>query len=165
MGDPKHYFRTKGENAESFVNELAIKTFLTDWCYTNPSLPDRKELCDLLVVFDNVAVIWQIKDLKLDKSGHYKDAEVEKNLRQLSGARRQLFDLKTKIELNNPRRSKKLFDPSQINEIYLLSVLLGEGGSVPNVVEKGIGMSYPIEKQNKRGRICRWRKDTTRDRN
>jgi hypothetical protein len=23
------------------------------------------------------------------------------------------------------------------------------GGSVPNVVEKGIGMSYPIEKQNK----------------
>ena len=38
-------------------------------------------------------------------------------------------------------------------------------GSVPKVVEKGIGMSYPIGKQNKRGRICRWRKDTTRDRN
>jgi len=39
-------------------------------------------------------------------------------------------------------------------------------GSVPNVVEKGIGMSYPIGKQNKqKGRTRRWRKDITRDRN
>jgi len=127
MNNSKHYFRTKGENAESFVNKLAIKTFLTDWCYPNPSLPKRKELCDLLVVFDNVAIIWQIKDLKLDESGHYKDAEVERNLRQLAGARRQLFDLKTTIKLNNPRRSNELFDSSQITEIYLISVLLGQG--------------------------------------
>ncbi len=123
----KHYFSTKGENAESFVNELAIKTFLTDWCYLNPSLPNGKELCDLLVIFDNVAIIWQIKDLKLDKNGHYKDAEVNKNLRQLAGARRQLFDLKTTIKLNNPRRSNELLNSSQITEIYLISILLGEG--------------------------------------
>lgn len=127
MDDPKHYFKTKGENAESFVDKLAIKTFLTDWCYPNPSLPRGKELCDLLVVFDNVAIIWQIKDLKLDKSGHYKDEEVKKNLRQLSGARRQLFDLKVPITLSNPRRLKELFDSSQINETYLISALLGEG--------------------------------------
>ncbi len=39
-------------------------------------------------------------------------------------------------------------------------------GSVPKVVEKGIGMSYPIGKpNNQKGRTCRWRKDTTRDRN
>jgi len=39
-------------------------------------------------------------------------------------------------------------------------------GSVPNVVEKGIGISYPIGKPTKRkGRIYRWKKDTTRDRN
>ena len=41
-----------------------------------------------------------------------------------------------------------------------------ELGSVPNVVEKGISISYPIGKPtNKKGRIYRWRKDTTRDRN
>ena len=39
-------------------------------------------------------------------------------------------------------------------------------GSIPKVVEKGIGISYPIVKPiNKKGRIYRWRKDTTRDRN
>jgi len=42
-------------------------------------------------------------------------------------ARRQLFDLKTPIELENPFRGKEKFDPSIIKEIYLMSVLLGEG--------------------------------------
>jgi len=47
-----HYFDLKGKNAEQFVHELAVKTFLTDWCFPNPILPNGKELCDLLVVFD-----------------------------------------------------------------------------------------------------------------
>src|SRR4030043_2335371 len=106
---PKQHFTIKGKNAEGFVHELALKTFLTDWCYLNPVLPDGKELCDLLVVFDNVAIIWQIKNLKLDANGRYKKAEVERNLRQLAGARRQLFDLKTPIELENPRRPREKF--------------------------------------------------------
>ena len=44
--------------AESILHELAKKTFLTDWCYPNPLLPDGKELCDLLVVFGDTAIIW-----------------------------------------------------------------------------------------------------------
>jgi len=127
MDYSKHHFNIKGKDAEGFVHELALKTFLTDWCYLNPALPDGKELCDLLVVFDNVAIIWQIKDLRLDANGRYKRAEVERNLRQLAGARRQLFDLETPIDLENPRRTKEKFDPSAINQVYLISVLLGEG--------------------------------------
>ena len=123
---PGNYFEMKGKNAETIVHDLALKTFLTDWCYLNPKLPDGKELCDLLVVFDDITIIWQIKDLKLDENGRYKQAEVEKNLRQLSGARRQLFDLKAPIELENPRRGKEQFDPSKIKEVFLISVLLGE---------------------------------------
>jgi hypothetical protein len=89
--ESKHYFREKGARAEGVIHNLATKTFLTDWCYPNPKKPDGKELCDLLVVFDDTAIIWQIKDLKTDENGRYKKAEVEKNLRQLSGARRSLF--------------------------------------------------------------------------
>ena len=135
MDITKRYFDLKGKSAEKLVYELAVKSFLTDWCYSNPLLPDGKELCDLLVVFDQVAVIWQIKDLKLDKDGHYKEAEVKKNLRQLSGARRQLFDLKTPIRLKNPRRTEEVFDPSTISEIYLISVLMGEGEEFFSFVE------------------------------
>ena len=98
MEDTKHYFELKGKNAEKIVHDLAEKTFLVDWCFPNPKLQNNKELCDLLVVFDDIAIIWQIKDLKLDKNGKYKKAEVDKNLRQLSGADRQMFKLKSKIE-------------------------------------------------------------------
>jgi hypothetical protein len=132
----KDYFIIKGKTAEKIVHDLAVKTFFTDWCYMNPKLPDGKELCDLLVIFDDTAIIWQIKDLKLDTSGKYKKAEVDKNLRQLSGARRQLFDLKTPIELENPRRVREVFDPTKITEIYLLSVLLGEGEEVSAFVDE-----------------------------
>jgi len=72
----KDYFRLKGAKAESIVHELAEKTFLTDWCYPNPILPNGKELCDLFVVFDNTAIIWQLKDTKLDSDGNYKKSDV-----------------------------------------------------------------------------------------
>lgn len=126
MNISKDYFNLKGKKAEEFVQHLALETFLTDWCYLNPKLPNGKELCDLLIVFDEVAIIWQIKDLKLRKDGGYKQSEVYKNIRQLSGACRRLFELKKPIELYNPRRGTEVFNAANIKEVYLISVLLGE---------------------------------------
>ena len=74
-----HYFQRKGALAEKVIHDLATDTFFTDWCYPNAKKPDGNELCDLLVVFDDTAIIWQIKDLKVDEKGRYKKAEVEKN--------------------------------------------------------------------------------------
>jgi len=125
MPPSKDYFQEKGQRAETVIHNLATKTFLTDWCYPNPMKPGGKELCDLLVVFDDTALIWQIKDLKVDKRGRYKKGEVEKNLRQLEGARRHMFDLKVPIRLENPRRGKELFKPDQIKTVHLISVLMG----------------------------------------
>lgn len=136
IDDTKRYFELKGKKAEKIVHDLAERTFLVDWCFPNPRLQDGKELCDLLVVFDNIAIIWQIKDLKLDQNGKYKKSEVDKNLRQLSGANRQMFDLKSKIELSNARRHKENFDPSTISEVFLISVLLGEGENYYSALEE-----------------------------
>lgn len=122
----KDYFTLKGKRAEEVVQHLAERTFLTDWCYKNPSLQKGKELCDLLVIFDDVAIIWQIKDLKLHSDGKYKKSEVDKNLRQLSGARRGLFELKKPIELSNPRRGKETFNPKVVKEVFLISALVGK---------------------------------------
>jgi hypothetical protein len=126
------YFHEKGARAEKVIHDLSIKTFFTDWCYPNPPRPGGKELCDLLVVYDDTAIIWQIKDLKVDANGRYKTAEVEKNLRQLAGARRLLFDMKAPVTLSNPRRGEELFDPDKIEHVHLISVLMGEGeGPLP----------------------------------
>lgn len=144
MDDTKYYFQLKGKTAEKIVHDLALKTFLTDWCYLNPMLEPGKELCDLLVVFDDIVIIWQIKDLKLDKDGKYKKAEVDKNLRQLAGARRELFDLKAKVELSNPRRGKEVFDPASIKKTFLVSVLLGEDEDYYSALEEIKGLNVHV---------------------
>ena len=123
LDDARHYHRLKGEAAEAVVHELAGKSFLTDWCYPNPRLADGKELCDLLVVFDRVALIWQVKDLKRHADGRYKRGEVEKNLKQLSGAHRRLMDQKRPVVLRNPRRGEEALDPATIDEVFLFGPL------------------------------------------
>jgi len=144
LGFSRHYFHFKGKSAEKVVHELSRRTFLTDWCYLNPKLPNGKELCDLLVVFDDITIIWQIKDLKLDTQGRYKKSEVQKNLRQLSGARRALFSLRKPIELENPRRGRELFDPVTIKEVYLISVLLGPGEDAFSLLEAVNGYTVHV---------------------
>jgi len=130
----KDYFRLKGEKAESILHELAEKTFLTDWCYLNPLLPGGKELCDLLVVFDDTAIIWQLKDTKLDGNGGLKESDVEKNQRQLLGACRQLFELKTEITLTNPRRGSETLNSLDIKHVHLISAFFGD---TPSIISSG----------------------------
>lgn len=130
-----HQLYLKGRKAEDFVSALAEKSFLKDWCYRNPMFSDGKELCDLLIVYDDVAIIWQIKDLKLNAEGKYNESEVKKNLRQIYGAKRRLFDLKKNIELKNSRRGKEIFNPEIIKEIYLISALLGEEEDFYSMIE------------------------------
>jgi len=122
-----HHLNLKGKKAEEFVYQLAINSFFTDWCYSNPKLPNGKEICDLLVVYDDVLIIWQIKDLKLDGEGRYNKSEVQKNLHQIFTARNRLLREDIIIELENPRRGKEIFNPKKISEIYLISALLGKG--------------------------------------
>jgi hypothetical protein len=121
-----HYFRKKGATAEDIIHALSEKTFFADWCYPNQLKPDGNELCDLLVVFDDTAIIWQIKDLKTDEHGFYKESEVQKNVRQISGARRTLFELNRPIILKNPHRPDEVFGPLRIKNIHLISVLMGD---------------------------------------
>ena len=129
----------KGEKAEDFVYSLSIESFFIDWCYRNITLQKGKEICDLLIVFDNIAIIWQIKDLKIHKDGKYKSSEVQKNLDQLITARNRLFGLKIPIDIENPRRGKETFNPKNIDEIYLISALIGEDEDYCSFIEKRDG--------------------------
>src|SRR3989344_5319646 len=106
----------KGKNAEKFVHELAKFSFFKDWCYENPKLPNGKEICDLLIVYGKVMIIWQIKDLKV-KNGEYNKSEVKKNIKQLLTAKNRLLRSQISIELTNPRRGKEVFNPAAINEV------------------------------------------------
>lgn len=126
MDQDGRHFELKGKRAEAYIHELARSTFLEDWCYPNPRLPNGKELCDLLVVFDDIAIVWQVKDLKLGKDGRYARGKVEKNLRQVIGARRRLLGCKSSLSLENPRRGREVFSPASLRRIILISALLGD---------------------------------------
>ena len=87
--------------SEGYLRKLCKRTFLSLWSYPNPfrdqagSAQDGKEVCDLLVVFENEVIIFSDKhcefpnsaDLDLDWARWYRRA-VEKSARQLWGAER-----------------------------------------------------------------------------
>jgi hypothetical protein len=129
------YFELKGKRAEEVVHELAERTFLSPWCFPNPKWPDGNELCDLLIWFDNIVIIWQIKDLKIGKDGQYKKKSVEKNIRQLKGAKRKLFKLKKTIELENPIIGCENFNPIPVKEIFLISAFMGDDQEISPMVQ------------------------------
>jgi hypothetical protein len=148
MDTDKRHFELKGKRAEALLYSLARDTFLEGWCYLNPRLPNGKELCDLLVVFGEYAIIWQVKDLKLGKDGRYSRKKVEKNLRQLVGAKRQLLECRKSLQLENPRRGMESFDPSFVKRVFLVSALLGDGEDVcpiAEVVKDGLAHTFTRE--------------------
>lgn len=121
------YFNLKGKTAEKAIHEVAQRSFFTDWCFANPTYKagkQKKELCDLLVVFDDITIIVQVKNCVVE-DGAFKQSDVEDNLVQVMGARRNLVKIKRPIVLTNPRRTPSHFDPGQINRLYLVSIMLG----------------------------------------
>jgi hypothetical protein len=120
----RHYFSLKGLQGENALARLANKTFLSDWIYRNPKLPNGKELCDLLIVFGDIAIIWQIKTTKLDDDGSYREKDLRKNKAQALGAYRHIKHLKTPLTLSN-NRNTIIFNGETIKEIYLISAMFG----------------------------------------
>lgn len=132
----KHYFRLKGRRAEDAINNLAFKSFLREWCYPNPKDPDGKEICDLLVCFDDVLIIAQIKDIKFDgNEDRYIRKSIEHPTKQLLGAERRLFSDIGIIELTNPNGFTHLFDPKQCKRIYRVILSVGDGDIPFNIVD------------------------------
>ncbi len=121
----ENYFSDKGKNAELFLHEKISKVFLSNWVFLNPKLPNGKELCDFLIVYDDIIIIWQTKDIKIDAEGMYNKKSVEKNFRQLAGAKRQLYELKTSMALENVHRNIKNINISSYKKTYLISTFTG----------------------------------------
>lgn len=69
-----------GNDSEKYLSKLCEKTFLSLWSYPNvytdegkkTASGDGKELCDLLVVFENHVIIFSDKDIAFKDSGDLK---------------------------------------------------------------------------------------------
>lgn len=142
MTKPVNVFNEKGSAAETLIADLCSDAFFQDFCFKNPYVgtgKDRKELCDVLVVLGDTAIIWQIKNIKLGENGHFKQSDIEKAIKQCRGAKRRLITL-GKIELTNVAGKTKSVDTSEIKNIYLIAAIeggLAEIGSFYDDSDKG----------------------------
>ncbi|MCK5125354.1 MAG: SEC-C domain-containing protein [candidate division Zixibacteria bacterium] len=132
----KHKFHIKGLKAEEALNKLAFKSFLKEWCYPNPKRWDGKEICDLLVLFDNQMIIIQLKDIKFTGNDErYLKKAIEDPCKQIQGAERTLFELNKPVFLTNPYGHTHQFDPKSINHITRIVVTLGDGDVLFNAIQ------------------------------
>lgn len=121
--------KIKGDEGENFVNEIAYKSFFKYWCYPGPKYEngDKKEICDLLIVFNDICIIFSVKNYEF-KGNHlrYFNNTIEKAVRQLNGAYKTLFK-KDKVEIKHPDRDIEEFPKNQITKIFKIIINLGEG--------------------------------------
>lgn len=84
---------------ERLLADLCERSFLKLWSYPNPFKDDKKELCDLLAVFDNhVFIFFDRENLSFEKEGNdplvnwnrWKKKAIEKQINTALGAERYI---------------------------------------------------------------------------
>ncbi|MFH6997391.1 hypothetical protein ACHRVZ_05615 [Flavobacterium sp. FlaQc-57] len=118
----------KGIEGENFVTKLAETSYLKYWCYPNPMdmTGDKKEICDLLILFFDTAIIISVKNYNVN--GNYErflKRVVEKSSKQLFGAQRKLFGSK-EIVLQHVLQGDRKFEPNDYKNIFKITVSVGE---------------------------------------
>lgn len=93
---------------ERFLSELCDRTFLKVWCYANPFKADRKELCDLIAVFENdVFLFFDRESCKFDGGAdieltweRWQREAVNKQINTAKGAKRYVTQCPDEIYLD-----------------------------------------------------------------
>ena len=149
MGSRMSQNTAKGPEAEKLVASLLAINLPPHYIYLNPKHPDinkGKEICDVLVLLKNTAIVIQIKDIELGKHDFLDDAyefkfddwfrdftgelrsdsKFLKNIRQCHGGARQILNSTAKITLKNEAGIEDVVHLDQINEAYCLAYYHGD---------------------------------------
>jgi hypothetical protein len=93
--------------SEQYLNQLCERTFLKLWSYPNVFRMHGKELCDLLVVFENDVIIFSDKSCQFPNSGdlqrdwdRWYRRSVERSVAQVYGAERWIREHPTRVFLD-----------------------------------------------------------------
>ncbi|MCP4161247.1 MAG: hypothetical protein GY760_14325 [Deltaproteobacteria bacterium] len=112
------------------MNGIAFDSFIEHWCYPSPKdeKGDKKEICDLLILFGDKLVIVSVKNYEFkDFYSRYFRRTIEKAVKQIYGAERKLLGNKKDIFIKHPKRDIEKFPKAKIKEIHRVIVNLGEG--------------------------------------
>ena len=119
----------KGDLGERAVNELAFNTYLKYWCFPNPKNErrDKKEICDLLILFKDTAIIISIKNYSF--KGNYERyfrSTLKKANAQINGAERKLFEKTKDIYIKHHELGEIKFEPSNYPKVQRIIINLND---------------------------------------
>lgn len=116
----------KGKIAEELLASFLSNKVFAHYVYLNPFSKPGKELCDVLIVFRNRAIVLQVKNTSLGKDKLYKSGDIKKNVSQSRGAARALLTGTKTLELTNYAGLVDPVDLSEIDTVYCIAVHHGE---------------------------------------
>lgn len=91
---------------EKILSDLCDIAFLKLWSFPNPYKELGKELCDVLVVFDNNIIIFSVKNIKYNESKgiagwqRWKRKAIDESIVQINGAEKWIKKYPNQIYLN-----------------------------------------------------------------
>ncbi|MCY0978181.1 hypothetical protein PGH12_17630 [Chryseobacterium wangxinyae] len=114
-----------GIEGEQAVNELAFNTYLKYWCFPNPKddFGDKKEICDLLICFQNHLLIISIKNYSF--KGNYEryfKSTLEKAVSQIHGAERKLLKKNSNVKFSHPETGIFDLNPNSYDSVHRLII-------------------------------------------
>lgn len=119
----------KGKDGEQFVLDVATNSFLSYWCYPNPKdeLGDKKELCDLLILFNDTLILFCVKNYEFKGFyDRYFRKTIEKDVSQLYGAERKILNSSRDILIKTKDGREETIKRAEIKNTYRVIVHLGE---------------------------------------
>lgn len=136
---------------EKTLSDLCDLAFLKLWSFPNPYKEPGKELCEVLVVFDNNIIIFSVKNIKYNENKglagwqRWKRKAIDESITQINGAEKWIKNHPDQIYLNKncntiiPINSKKKF------KIYRIVVAHGISDSIANIpgnTSGSLGIKY-----------------------
>lgn len=125
-------------DSERYLTQLAKHSFLSLWSYPNPYRYQQggKELCDLLVVFEDHIIIFSDKDCEFPNSGDeqtdwnrwYKKA-VRKSAEQIWGAERWIINFPKRIFIDKECVTPFPIDFPDFKHAKIHRILVAHGAS------------------------------------
>ncbi|MEN5378769.1 hypothetical protein [Sphingobacterium kitahiroshimense] len=114
----------KGDLGEEIVNKLAFDTYLKYWCCPGPKdeKGSKKEICDLLILFREVAIIISVKNYAFKGNyDRYFRLTLDKAVSQIAGAERKLFSGE-KVYIKHVDLNEELFDSLKYTTVLRIIV-------------------------------------------
>jgi len=117
----------KGIEGEEAVLRIASTTYFKYWCYPDPKdeIGNGKQICDLLILFQNVVIIIEVKNYEF--KGNYEryfNNTLKKAISQINGAERKLFKSNSSLKIKHYIKGETSFDRNKYTKVQRLIVNL-----------------------------------------